>query len=284
MPSLILITGMSGAGRRATSAALEELGWYVAENLPPELIVRMAELSFQEDSPIERLAIVTDVRSRDFAGNLTDVLATLSETGKRPVVLFLDAKDNALIRRYDAVRRTHPLQGDGTLKEGIDRERAMLHEIRQRADVVLDTTDTSVHDLRRTLEQYFSGMDRKPVRVNIKSFGFKHGAPHDVDVLLDARFLPNPYWEQSLREYRGTDQQVSDFVLSQPGAVRFIDSAEEMLRSMLDGYQTEGKSFVSIAVGCTGGHHRSVAVVEELARRLEGDGVTVRTTHRDLER
>ncbi|QFQ02392.1 glmZ(sRNA)-inactivating NTPase [Corynebacterium urogenitale] len=284
MPSLILITGMSGAGRRATSAALEELGWYVAENLPPELIVRMAEMSFEDDSPIERLAIVTDVRSRDFAGNLSEVLATLSESGRRPVVLFLDATDAALIRRYDEVRRTHPLQGEGTLKEGIDREREMLHEIRERADVVLDTTNTSVHELRKTLETYFAGIDSKPLRVNLQSFGFKHGAPTDVDVLLDARFLPNPYWEQSLREYRGTDPQVAEFVFGQPGAKRFLDATEAMLETMLDGYREEGKSFLSIAVGCTGGHHRSVAVVEELANRLENDGVHVRVSHRDLER
>lgn len=284
LPSLILITGMSGAGRRATSAALEELGWYVAENLPPELIVRMAELSFQEDSPIERLAIVTDVRSRDFAGNLTEVLATLSKDGRRPTVLFLDATDAALITRYDTVRRTHPLQGNGTVQEGLDRERAMLATIRERADVVLDTTNTSVHDLRRMLEQYFSSMDNQTVRVNLQSFGFKHGAPGDVDVLLDARFLPNPYWEEGLREFRGVDTPVQEFVMDQPGAQEFLDSAEKMVLTMLPGYRREGKSYVSFAVGCTGGHHRSVAVVEELARRFNKDGIEVRVLHRDLER
>ena len=182
MPPLILITGMSGAGRRATSAALEELGWYVAENLPPELIVRMAELSFSEDSPIERLAIVTDVRSRDFAGSLTDVLDKLNASGRRPIVLFLDATNTELIKRYDTVRRTHPLQGEGTIQQGLDKERALLSSIRERADVVLDTTNTSVHDLRRVLEQHFSSISQQQVRVNIQSFGFKYGAPNDVDV------------------------------------------------------------------------------------------------------
>ena len=284
MPPLILITGMSGAGRRATSAALEELGWYVAENLPPELIVRMAELSFSEDSPIERLAIVTDVRSRDFAGSLTDVLDKLNASGRRPIVLFLDATNTELIKRYDTVRRTHPLQGDGTIQQGLDKERALLSSIRERADVVLDTTNTSVHDLRRVLEQHFSSISQQQVRVNIQSFGFKYGAPNDVDVLLDARFLPNPHWEDELRPYSGLDEQVSDFVLRQQGAESYLNSVQDMVQAMLPGYQREGKKYVSVAVGCTGGRHRSVAVTEELTRRLEAAGVDVRTMHRDVER
>lgn len=284
MPPLILITGMSGAGRRATSAALEELGWYVAENLPPELIVRMAELSFKDDSPIERLAIVTDVRSRDFAGSLSGVLDKLHESGRRPIVLFLDATNTELIKRYDTVRRTHPLQGDGTVQSGIDHERELLTSIRERADIVLDTTNTNVHDLRRVLEQYFSHMNQQSVRVNIQSFGFKHGAPSDVDVLLDARFLPNPHWEAELREFSGMDPRVSEFVLNQDGAQEFLNSAESMLYSMLPGYQREGKKYVSFAIGCTGGRHRSVAVVEEMARRLSASNVDVRILHRDVER
>ncbi|MBF4553575.1 RNase adapter RapZ [Corynebacterium suicordis] len=284
MPPLILITGMSGAGRRATSAALEELGWYVAENLPPELIVRMAELSFSEDSPIERLAIVTDVRSRDFAGSLTDVLDKLNASGRRPIVLFLDATNTELIKRYDTVRRTHPLQGEGTIQQGLDKERALLSSIRERADVVLDTTNTSVHDLRRVLEQHFSSISQQQVRVNIQSFGFKYGAPNDVDVLLDARFLPNPHWEDELRPYSGLDEQVSDFVLRQQGAESYLNSVQDMVQAMLPGYQREGKKYVSVAVGCTGGRHRSVAVTEELTRRLEAAGVDVRTMHRDVER
>lgn len=284
IPPLILITGMSGAGRRATSAALEELGWYVAENLPPELIVRMAELSFSEDSPIERLAIVTDVRSRDFAGSLTDVLDKLNASGRRPIVLFLDATNTELIKRYDTVRRTHPLQGEGTIQQGLDKERALLSSIRERADVVLDTTNTSVHDLRRVLEQHFSSISQQQVRVNIQSFGFKYGAPNDVDVLLDARFLPNPHWEDELRPYSGLDEQVSDFVLRQQGAESYLNSVQDMVQAMLPGYQREGKKYVSVAVGCTGGRHRSVAVTEELTRRLEAAGVDVRTMHRDVER
>ena len=282
-PSLVLITGMSGAGRRATAAALEELGWYVAENLPPELILRMVEMSFDNSSPIEKLAVVTDVRSRAFAGSLTEVLDTLATRGRRPILLYLDATDSALITRYDTVRRTHPLQGEDTLQAGIDKERAMLSEIKQRADIVLDTSDKSVHDLRRVLEQYFDDAGNSRVRVNLQSFGFKHGQPKDVDVLLDTRFLPNPYWRPELRVYRGTDKPVRDYVLEGEPAKSFVSSAENMLRSMVEGYSQEGKAFVSVAVGCTGGHHRSVAVVEELATRLRQDGIDVRTSHRDIE-
>lgn len=283
-PTLILITGMSGAGRRATAAALEELGWYVADNLPPELIVRMVELSFSEDSPIEKLAIVTDVRSRDFAGNLTSVLHDLHTGGRRPTVLYLDATDEALIARFDAVRRTHPLQQKGTLQDGIDREREMLTSIRERADIVLDTTNRSIHDLRRELEKFFAADDHSSVRINVQSFGFKHGPPKDIDMLLDARFLPNPYWDPELRPFRGIDAPVSDFVLSQPGAQEFLDHIVGLIRSVLPGYRKEGKFFVSVAIGCTGGHHRSVAIVEELTRRLADDGVLVNMSHRDLER
>ncbi|MCG7455782.1 MULTISPECIES: RNase adapter RapZ [unclassified Corynebacterium] len=283
-PSLILITGMSGAGRRATAAALEELGWYVADNLPPELIVRMVELSFSEDSPIEKLAIVTDVRSRDFAGNLTSVLHDLHTGGRRPTVLYLDATDEALIARFDAVRRTHPLQQKGTLQDGIDREREMLTSIRERADIVLDTTNRSIHDLRRELEKFFAAADHSSVRINVQSFGFKHGPPKDIDMLLDARFLPNPYWDPELRPFKGIDAPVSDFVLSQPGAEAFLDHIVGLIHSVLPGYRKEGKFFVSVAIGCTGGHHRSVAIVEELTRRLADDGVLVNLSHRDLER
>lgn len=283
-PSLILITGMSGAGRRATAAALEELGWYVADNLPPELILRMVELSFSDDSPIEKLAIVTDVRSRDFAGNLTSVLHDLHTGGRRPTVLYLDATDEALIARFDAVRRTHPLQQKGTLQDGIEREREMLTSIRERADIVLDTTNRSIHDLRRELEKFFAAADHSSVRINVQSFGFKHGPPKDIDMLLDARFLPNPYWDPELRPFKGIDAPVSDFVLSQPGAQAFLDHIVGLIHSVLPGYRKEGKFFVSVAIGCTGGHHRSVAIVEELTRRLADDGVLVNLSHRDLER
>jgi UPF0042 nucleotide-binding protein len=281
--SLVLITGMSGAGRKEAATVLEEMGWYVADNLPPELIMRMVELSFESDSPVERLAVVTDVRSRDFVGSLTDVLSTLHDTGRRPLVLYLDADDNTLIRRYGQLRRVHPLQGDETLQTGIDRERSMLGGIRQRADIVIDTTGTSVHDLRHRLEEYFAALGDRREHITVQSFGFKHGAPSDVDILLDARFLPNPYWDPELRDFNGLDQSVADFVLGHPEATAYLDSVERLVATALPGYRREGKRFITLAVGCTGGQHRSPAMTEALAERLRAlPDLDVRTMHRDM--
>ncbi|WP_295628712.1 RNase adapter RapZ [uncultured Corynebacterium sp.] len=283
--SLVLITGMSGSGRNTAAAVLEEMGWYVADNLPPELIMRMVELSFEADSPVERLAIVTDVRSRAFAGSLGGVLDRLHESGRRPTVIFLDADDDTLIARYDSVRRTHPLQESGTLTHGIHREREMLASIKAMSDVVLDTSKMSVHDLRRALELHFSDPASRAQRLTIQSFGFKHGAPRDADLLLDVRFLPNPYWVPGLRTGRGTDPEVSDYVLGQDDAPKFLDTVDSLVSTVLPGYRREGKSHMTIAVGCTGGHHRSVAMAEALGRRLrDHDGIDVSVVHRDIER
>ena len=283
--SLVLITGMSGSGRNTAAAVLEEMGWYVADNLPPELIMRMVELSFEADSPVERLAIVTDVRSRAFAGSLGGALDRLHESGRRPMVIFLDADDDTLIARYDSVRRTHPLQDNGTLSQGIALEREMLSGIRGMADVVLNTSAMSVHDLRRALEAEFTDPANRPQQLTVQSFGFKHGAPRDADLLVDVRFLPNPYWVPELRGGRGVDKPVSDYVLGQEDAPRFLDTMEQLVGLVLPGYRREGKNHMTIAVGCTGGHHRSVAISEELARRLrELPGVTVNVIHRDLHR
>lgn len=283
--SLVLITGISGSGRNTAASVLEEMGWYVADNLPPELIVRMVELSFGGESPVERLAIVTDVRSRAFAGSLEEVLDRLRATGRSPLVVFLDAEDDTIIARYDAVRRSHPLQDGETLSAGIDRERRMLSGIRASADVVVDTTTMSIHDLRRDLEQRFSDPTSQNQRVTIQSFGFKHGAPRDADLLVDVRFLPNPYWDPKLRPYRGIDKPVSDFVLEQEDAQQFLDLVEQMAQTVLPGYRREGKNYMTLAVGCTGGHHRSVAMAEALAVRLGNlPGVDVTTAHRDIEK
>lgn len=282
--SLVLITGMSGAGRKEAATVLEEMGWYVADNLPPELIMRMVELSFESDSPVERLAVVTDVRSRDFVGSLTDVLSSLHDSGRRPVVLYLDADDRTLIRRYGRVRRTHPLQGDETLQAGIDREREMMDGIRQRADLVIDTSGTSVHDLRRALEGYFEALSDRREHITVQSFGFKNGTPRDVDIMLDVRFLPNPYWEPELRDYSGLDHDVAEYVLSRPEAGEFLDHIEGLVATALPGYRREGKHFITLAVGCTGGQHRSPAVAEAVKARLSGNpDLDVRTVHRDLE-
>lgn len=283
--SLVLITGMSGSGRNTAAAVLEEMGWYVADNLPPELIMRMVELSFEGDSPVERLAIVTDVRSRAFAGSLGEVLDRLRSAGRSPLVMFLDAQDDVLIARYDQVRRRHPLQEGDTLVAGIEREREMLAGIKATADVVVDTSAMNIHELRRELERRFADPDAHTQRVTIQSFGFKHGAPRDADLLVDVRFLPNPYWIPELRPHRGTEEPVARYVLEQPAAARFLDLLRQMVETALPGYRREGKSFMTIAIGCTGGHHRSVAVAEALAERLAGlAGVEVSVTHRDIDR
>lgn len=283
--SLVLITGMSGSGRNTAASVLEEMGWYVADNLPPELIMRMVELSFEADSPVERLAIVTDVRSRAFAGSLGEVLDGLRNEGRQPYVIFFDANDDTLIARYDSVRRTHPLQENGTLSQGIAAERQMLLPIKGMSDLVVDTSDMSVHDLRRELEHQLSDTASRIQQITIESFGFKHGAPRDADMLFDVRFLPNPYWVPELRAGRGTNKAVADYVLSQPESQGFLDNVTNLIELVLPGYRREGKGFMTIAVGCTGGHHRSVAMSEALAKKLEGvSGINVNVVHRDIDR
>ena len=283
--SLVLITGMSGSGRNTAASVLAEMGWYVADNLPPELIMRMVELSFEADSPVERLAIVTDVRSRAFAGSLGEVLDGLRNEGRQPYVIFFDANDDTLIARYDSVRRTHPLQENGTLSQGIAAERQMLLPIKGMSDLVVDTSDMSVHDLRRELEHQLSDTASKIQQITIESFGFKHGAPRDADMLFDVRFLPNPYWVPQLRAGRGTNKAVADYVLSQPESQGFLDNVTNLIELILPGYRREGKGFMTIAVGCTGGHHRSVAMSEALAKKLEGvSGINVNVVHRDIDR
>lgn len=283
--SLVLITGMSGSGRNTAASVLEEMGWYVADNLPPELIMRMVELSFEADSPVERLAIVTDVRSRAFAGSLGEVLDGLRNEGRQPYVIFFDANDDTLIARYDSVRRTHPLQENGTLSQGIAAERQMLLPIKGMSDLVVDTSDMSVHDLRRELEHQLSDTASKIQQITIESFGFKHGAPRDADMLFDVRFLPNPYWVPELRAGRGTNKAVAEYVLSQPESQGFLDNVTNLIELVLPGYRREGKGFMTIAVGCTGGHHRSVAMSEALAKKLEGvSGINVNVVHRDINR
>ena len=283
--SLVLITGMSGSGRNTAASVLEEMGWYVADNLPPELIMRMVELSFEADSPVERLAIVTDVRSRAFAGSLGEVLDGLRNEGRQPYVIFFDANDDTLIARYDSVRRTHPLQENGTLSQGIAAERQMLLPIKGMSDLVVDTSDMSVHDLRRELEHQLSDTASKIQQITIESIGFKHGAPRHDEMLFDVRFLPNPYWVPELRAGRGTNKAVAEYVLSQPESQGFLDNVTNLIELVLPGYRREGKGFMTIAVGCTGGHHRSVAMSEALAKKLEGvSGINVNVVHRDIDR
>lgn len=281
----ILLTGMSGGGLSTAAKVLEDKGYFVAHNLPPVLIVELLELCAQDGSPVDKVAVVTDVRSRMFPGSLLETFDQLRERDMQPTVLFMDARDDVLIRRFDSVRRTHPLQGEDTLKVGIRRERDAIASVRARADIILDTTNLSVHDLRRAIEASFGPLGSQKQHVTVESFGFKHGSPRDADLVVDVRFLPNPYWVHELRPYRGTDAPVADYVLSQPSAEEFINRFMSMLDSMLAGYHHEGKNFITVGVGCTGGHHRSVAVAEEIAHRLREAGrVDVSVLHRDIER
>ncbi len=281
----VIITGLSGGGLSTAAKVFEDKGYFVSQNLPPQLIVELLDLASRDDSPVDRLAVVTDVRALRFNGSLLDTIERVKERGFSPFVLFLEARDEVLIRRFDSVRRTHPLQGDSTLQHGIERERELLETLRSRADVIIDTSNLSVHDLRRAVEASVGELPAGRQHVTVESFGFKHGSPRDADVVLDVRFLPNPYWVEELRDFRGVDEPVANYVLSQPGASEYVDNFVNLLGSTLAGYRHEGKDFITVGVGCTGGHHRSVAVSEEIGKRLRQQGnVDVSIIHRDLER
>ena len=282
-PSLLLISGMSGAGKGTAAKVLEEFGWYVVDNLPVDLVGPLIEHTAGRPDAPSRLAVVADVRSRSFQERLPRLLDRFTRD-PRARILFLDASDDALVRRFNNVRRAHPLQrGDG-LVDGITRERALLEGVRGNADVVVDTSALSVHDLRRRLETPF-GDPTFDFHLTVESFGFKYGVPGDVDMLLDMRFLPNPHWVPELRELTGRDVRVQEHVLADPAVPEYLDSALTMIRLAMTGYRREGKRYMTIGIGCTGGKHRSVSVTEALARRLsELDDVDVHVLHRDLGR
>ena len=283
---VVILTGMSGAGRTTAGDVLEDRGWYVVDNLPPSMIVGLMEVT-ADDPQRQRVAAVVDVRSRDFTTELAGALKALNELGWRPQVVFVDASDEALVRRFDAVRRPHPLQGDGLLLDGIRRERRMLADLRSNADVVVDTSNYNVHQLSAKIDSLLETGVRVRLRLAVMSFGFKYGIPLDADVVLDLRFLPNPYWNPEMRPYTGKDAVVREFVLGQELAGSYLDHVERMLRTAVAGYLAEGRRYVTVAVGCTGGKHRSVAIAEDLALRLgdlTDDGVQLTTFHRDLGR
>ena len=280
-----LVSGLSGAGRSTAAKVLEDLGWFVVDNLPPELIATMVDLGARARGEITRIAVVMDVRSRVFSADLRTVLKDLDARGYKPRLLFLEASDAVLVRRFEQVRRSHPLQGDGRLVDGIAAERALLGPLRDTADLIVDTSTVSVPALRGLLERTFGEAVAQATRVSVVSFGFKYGLPMDADLVVDVRFLPNPHWIPELREQTGRDGDVRDYVLSQEGAGEFVDRYLELLALVGAGYRREGKRYLTLAVGCTGGKHRSVAISEEIGRRLTGtDGVAVRVTHRDLGR
>lgn len=282
--SLVVVTGMSGAGRSTAAKALEDLGWFVIDNLPPGLLLAMAEEAGRVNLAADRVAAVVDVRSLAFTTDLHTAIGELQESGVEVQVVFLEASDEELVRRFEAVRRPHPLQGEGRLVDGIARERGILREVRANADLVIDTSSLNVHELRGKIVSFFGGEARPGLRVNIVSFGFKYGLPVDADLVVDCRFLPNPHWVPELRPMSGLDAPVSEYVLGQPGAKEFLDGYEEVFGVVAAGYVREGKSYATLAVGCTGGKHRSVAMAEQLAARLRDRGMEVQVSHRDVGR
>ncbi|HWL98296.1 MAG TPA: RNase adapter RapZ [Nocardioidaceae bacterium] len=280
-----VVTGLSGAGRSTAAKCLEDLGWFVVDNLPPELISTMVELGAKAQGAVTKVAVVMDVRSRAFTEDLASIIRDLDASGYKPRVLFLEATDEVLIRRFEQVRRGHPLQGDGRLIDGIKAERDLLAPLRSDADLVLDTSTLSVHQLRAKIEDTFGTEASTTTRVTVLSFGYKYGIPMDADLVMDVRFLPNPFWIPELKDLTGRDTDVRNYVLTQEGAEEFLDRYHELLRLIGAGYRREGKRYLTLAIGCTGGKHRSVTISEELSRRLsDEDRMAVKVVHRDLGR
>lgn len=281
---VIVITGRSGAGRSGAARALEDLDWYVVDNLPPTLIPSMVGMMTPSGEGVHRLAIVVDVRSRSFFTDLLTVLDNLRDSGTPYRLLFLEADDETLIRRYESNRRPHPLQGEGRILDGIRAEDALLAPLRARADEVIDTTHMNVHDLSRHIRNVIAGQGDRPLQLTVMSFGFKYGLPMDANHVLDVRFFKNPYWVGELRHLTGRDAPVADYVLNQLGAREFALGYADLLAPMLHGYLAELKPFATMAIGCTGGKHRSVAITELIAERMREHGFAVRVVHRDLGR
>ncbi len=284
MSEFLVVTGMSGAGRSTAAATLEDLGWFVIDNLPPALITKVAELVGRPGSETERVALVVGRGGGEQYVDVSPVLDSLRRDRHRVRVLFLDASDEVLVRRFEGTRRRHPLSASG-VEEAIADERRMLADLRDRADLVVDTGELNVNQLRaRLIEVFGHDTPSGAMQTSVMSFGFKYGMPLDVDLVFDCRFLPNPYWDESLRKLSGLDQAVSDYVLGREEAAAFLDQVERLLVLLLPAYAREGKSYLTVAMGCTGGRHRSVAIAEELGRRLVTRDEAASVFHRDVER
>ncbi|WP_134766149.1 RNase adapter RapZ [Nocardioides sp. 1609] len=280
---VVVVTGMTGAGRSTAAKELEDLGYFVVDNLPPSLLPEVVRLVDETQGRTQPVAVVVDVRSGSFFGTLRSLLAR-GATGRRTTLLFLDAADDVLVRRQEAARRPHPLQASGRLLDGLARERRVLADLRADADLVIDTTALNVHQLTDRVAEAFGTPETTALKVTVVSFGFKYGIPVDADYLADMRFLPNPFWVPELRSHTGRDSDVADYVKAQPGAAEFLDAYLPVLTGVAEGYLREGKRFMRVAIGCTGGKHRSVAMSEEITRRLVAAGLEAKPVHRDLGR
>jgi UPF0042 nucleotide-binding protein len=280
----LILTGMSGAGRSTVAHSLEDLGWYVVDNLPPSLLPSLVAKGTGPQG--KELAVVVDVRGGEFFDELTQALTELKDSKSAFRLVFLDATDQALVQRFESTRRPHPLQDNDRIVDGIARERAKLEDVRSQADVVIDTSNLNVHQLEKRIGEIFGAGKLQGIRVNVLSFGYKYGIPVDADLVLDCRFIPNPHWIPELRPLTGLTPQVSQKVLGSEGVAEFVHAYVSLVNSMLDGYMREGKKYVTIAVGCTGGKHRSVAITEEIAHQLSqiGSEVSAHPTHRDVGR
>jgi len=280
---LVVVTGMTGAGRSTAAKELEDLGYYVVDNLPPQLVPDVVRLVDESKGLLQPIAVVVDVRSGSFFAGLQEVLARRA-TGRRTTLVFLEANDDVLVRRQEAARRPHPLQGSGRLLDGLTRERVALGDLRAEADLVIDTSSLNVHQLTDKIAEAFGTEHSTAMRATVISFGFKYGIPVDADLVADMRFLPNPHWIPELQPLTGRDAAVSDYVLGLPEAEEFLSEYVDLIETVVRGYLREGKRFMTVAVGCTGGKHRSVAMTEEMASRLRDRGVQSRPIHRDLGR
>ena len=285
---LVVVTGMTGAGRSTAAKELEDLGYYVVDNLPPSLVPQVVRLVDESRGVQHPIAVVVDVRSGAFFDELPADLAGASPRhggqGRRTTLLFLEATDDVLVRRQEAARRPHPLQGSGRLLDGLERERQALANLRGNADLVIDTSNLNVHQLTDRVAEAFGTPTTTRLQISVVSFGFKYGIPVDADFVADMRFLPNPFWEPGLRELTGHDAEVARFVTEQDGAEEFLEDWVPLIGRVADGYLTEGKRFMTVAIGCTGGKHRSVAMTEQIVRRLRDHGLDARSEHRDLGR
>lgn len=284
---IVLVTGMSGAGRSTVAHAMEDLGWYVVDNLPPALLPNLCELT---SSSVNKIAVVIDVRGRQFFDELNSALAELAEAGIARRILFIDAADDVLVRRFESTRRPHPLQGSDRIVEGIAKERERLREVRSLADLVIDSSALNIHQLEKKVEEIFHTEGEADLRVNVLSFGYKYGIPVDADLVMDCRFIANPHWIPELRPLNGLDQPVSENVLGTANTQEFLERYQLLFETMATGFFTEGRKYLTLAIGCTGGKHRSVAIAEELSKRLNvkseiaGRTILAHPIHRDLGR